>query len=1403
MRLFTRYRLTVALLVLILGLIVFLNDLGDFNTDIKPEVYIAPLDMIGRYLSSWTSSPYLGSPNFNVGLVPVLLVLAFLRWIGMSPEIAFKTFHLMLWLTAAWGTTKLVRSIAPRAGRWGALLAGVIYLANPYTIQAGATLAIALPLSLLPWQLYCYVRALRDHRSWAWPAGFGLTFFAMSGMNVAVVPLLQLLALIPVAVAIRSETRISWARITAVTAKCAAFVIGVSIYWLVPSAAARATGSQIVESSETLTGIAKVASFPEVLRGVGLWPLYGHDENGPWVAQHAVYVASPLVMIVTMVWPVLGLIALRWCTGVVRRLVAVSIAIAAVVMVGLFPSQEHPASPFGRALESVLKIPVMSAFRTTNKIGAVLALGLAIAIGVGMAAILPRVWRRPGAAPVVVGLTVVLLGAWTLPAIGGRLYTSQMNIPAYWNYAAKAADRGNPNSTVLMLPGQVRPDYRWTVERPDDVANSLFKRDAVIPETNPNASEPGANFLAALNDAVQSGSAPRNVISSMSRYLGADSVLLRRDMVWEDDGGAAPSVTTKLLSSDLGLKQSATFGYPSENVVDPAGDGPGGTKLPPLALYDVAQPRSAVRAESTDGTLVVAGDGFAFPALTDAGLLGTTPTVRYAQDLTAAQLAQALQSTGRLVITDTNARRDVIPNRLTAGMGPLLASNQKLDDTRTLGTKAADQTVLLRSGLGVTASTTGGTFFDLPYGVAEYAVDGDPTTAWRFGDFRRAVGQTLQVRLPGPTALGKIPVSQLPIGSVKIDKVTLTAGGRSSTVRLPDKGSATLDLGGVMADKATLKIDSIRGAGFNLVGLAELGIPGPKATRAARTPTTLSDRYDQLGTGARAQFAKTPLDILLTRVLNTPESNDDSERALRRVVTVPDTRDYAIQGNVRVTAPIERTYDDVAGYSRSSGARSSTFYFGNPVWRASQAADGNPKTAWVPGGSTRGEYWESTGPERTISRVKINQVRGPDKEPLWASRVQISVDGKAVLTASINPGQNTLTLPESVRGSKVRMTILGLSGKLTSAPPRFTEIDTGVTMQTTTPGPLDKADSRCLTVATVDGKAVRMRPDSKELAGPDQSGTRWVGCQDVTLDRGERRIEQADGFVLDSLTLKDKQGKAQPTPLPPQFKVTDNSSSAKTIKVTAGKAPYAVVIGQSIDPRWRATIDGKDAGAPVTIDGFSAGWVVPQGGSHTVKISFTPQRSSNIGLAVSTVVVLLALVLVVLAWWRRRRGPATRPHRLEAASVATRMRPEPAPATRTIRRQQAEARHTTGQRAPWPRPVRELGLLVLAGFAVGWAGLAAAAVVIAVLRWRPLRPSWLIGAGAGFAMLSIVVYVALLGSDRGEVTADAVASSLIPHYLAGGGLVIALVGVLLAHDHHHDDPDEDMADAITMEAPPA
>lgn len=906
---------------MVLALVVFANGWGTFHTDIKPEVYLAPGRMLRRYLSAWTYSPYLGSPNFNVGLAPVLLLVAALRELGLSAELTFKVFHFALWLLGAWGASRLLRDLIPGASRVAGLVAGVVFLANPYTVTAGATLAIALPLCLLPWQLLCLNRALRDLRSWAWPAGFGLTFFAMSGMNVAVVPVFQLLAVIPLTLVVRSLTALRWVQVATVLGKCAAFVVLLSLYWLVPSLAAIATGSSIVGSSETLEGIASVSSFPEVLRGLGQWSLYGRDADGPWVPEHQAYLVNPVVVLLTLLLPALALVALAYAPRPLSRLSAGWAALAAVVMVGLHPVQ-HP-SPFGSALRWLFEnVAPLSAFRTTNKIGSVLVVAFAMLLGWGALQLAARTAARPVLRPLLVQLAVVMVVGLSLPALTGRLYISDLTVPSYWQQAARVVDERDEGTRVLLLPGQTRSDYTWSEERPDDLTNSLLARDAVIPETTPNTSAAGANLLAALDDAVQSGTSPPATTSTFARYLGVGDVLVRHDVRWTEYAGAHPELVSGVLRRDPGLRLVDTFGAQGENVEPgPGAAGSSGSPLPPLQLYGVQDAVPTVRAAAAGRTLVVDGDGWAVPAMVRAGLLEDVPPFRYASSLTRAQFAALLGGEHRMVLTDTNARRSLSSNRLTNGQGALLPADEPSGPTRALGDDAALQTVLRTEGVEVSASQEGAAFYTVPYGVAANAVDGDPASSWLFGDFRRGTGARLTMTLPAPRTLEKVTVTQARVGSVRIHRVTVAAGGVSRTATLPAQGRKVFDFGGVRAREVTLRVDSLTGEGYNLVGISEVELGGAVSRRIARAPLGIAQLATGLDEEGRTALSDTPLDVLFTRVRGTPAGGDDAERRLDRDFALPDRRQFRIEGEVRGTGPPDTARRGVAGGEGSRAGR--------------------------------------------------------------------------------------------------------------------------------------------------------------------------------------------------------------------------------------------------------------------------------------------------------------------------------------------------------------------------------------------------------------------------------------------------------------------------------------------------
>lgn len=1396
--------------LVVLALAVFGNAFGHFHTDIKPEVYVTPGRMLQQYLSSWSTTPYLGAANFNVGLVPVLVWTSLLRLIGLSPEMTFKVFHFVLWVIGAWGAGRLLRHLLPKVSPWSVFVTSVVFLANPYTITGGSTLAIALPMCLLPWMLIALIKALRTPGSWVWPAAVGITFFAMSGMNVAVVPIYQLLMAVPVVLVLRRAWSIPWSAATAVVAKCGLFVIGLSLYWLVPSVAAQGTGAQVVRGSETLDGIAKVSSYLEVLRGLGMWTLYGRSDAGPWVPQYAIYITVAFVVLLTVMWPALALWSLRWTPPTLTRIAAVSIATAAVIMVGLFPGD--PSAPVGFVMEWAFEhVPGTVAFRTSNKIGAVLTLAFALSIGVGAHHVATRVRTVPGLRQISAAGAFVLVIAWAAPAFTGNLYISEFDVPDYWQQAADRVNDNPQSSRVLLLPGQVRPYYRWSQERPDDVSNSLFTRDTVIPETTSSTSAGGANFLNALDDTLQTESGVDNAMSTYARYLGVDQILLRHDVVWEDAGGARPGATARVLAGDPGLFGQANFGEPGRNIL-PQSIPPEDFReslLSPVQLYDVDEPVPTVRVAPTRGSLLIAGDAWSIPPLAREGLLRNTPLFRYTSDVDGADLATAVEHSGRIVLTDTNRRRASITNRLTAGNGALLTPEETPELTRALG-DADDQTVLRRSGILASATEEGATFFEMPNAVAENAVDGDPRTSWIFGDFRRAPGMQLDLTLPQEQTLDEVTIQQADLGPVGIDEVELSAGSTTVKGSFGADGELTLDLGGVKAKDVSLRVGTLRGEGFNLVGISEVDLGGDEtAQRTARLPRSLDEMYSRLTPRERQDFADVPLDVYLTRVLNTPATRDDTEADLRRDFTIPDDRRMRTTAKVRLDRDWETTYDRLEGVSTGATFRSASVFFNNSDLRASRAADGDDGTAWVPGGGMQGEWWEARadGPT-TFDEVTITQADGFGADTdgtRFATEVEVTVDGKPAGTGRVARGTSTVQLDRPVEGERIRVEVTDTEGDESATNARFTSIDTGLSQ-----GESSASADGCLTVATLDGEPVTMRPaDSSAVAVADSAGASWVGCERVDLSWGEHELRPVDGVTLDSLSLRDASGlKAAGQPPAPTSQIEGKAGGGAQIRTGASKGPYAVVLGQGYDPRWTATLDGKDLGPPVQVDGYSVGWIVDDASTaHEIDISFAPQRSATIALLVSTTFLVWALYLLGAHWWANRRpreeaddDPADAsttdadPAEVVAADATTEalvpltadsgttaapaavehVAPEEDPALDPLA-VSPTSRHGRSRR----RLVVEVATVVGAGLLVGWSGLLVAGAAIAALRWAGVRAVRLIDAGVVLLVLSAVWFVLGPGSTGGEVSADAISASLWPHRLAGGGLVLTILGALL------------------------
>jgi arabinofuranan 3-O-arabinosyltransferase len=173
--------------------------------------------------------------------------------------------------------------------------------------------------------------------------------------------------------------------------------------------------------------------------------------------------------------------------------------------------------------------------------------------------------------------------------------------------------------------------------------------------------------------------------------------------------------------------------------------------------------------------------------------------------------------------------------------------------------------------------------------------------------------------------------------------------------------------------------------------------------------------------------------------------------------------------------------------------------------------------------------------------------------------------------------------------------------------------------------------------------------------------------------------------------------------------------------------PFWLVLGQSYNDGWKATVDGKDLGRPQVLDGFANAWLVRPNGRETMAVTFTftPQKSVWVASAISGFALLLCAALALFAGRRRHRdlGHADAPtFRSLRAGIG--------PAARR------GAVITTG-----------LATALVVGVIVGpFEGLALGVVVAAALRWGrthlvlALGSPLLLAAAAGYILLQQTRY---------------------------------------------------------------
>jgi len=1319
---------------------VWLSSPGSFVPDIKPEVYLAPWRSAVDYLSAWREDPFLGSASFDVGLAPVAVVVAGLDALGAVPEVTVRLVRVALLVVGALGARQFVRSVSrDRATRAGRVVAAIAYVANPYVIVAGSTLAILLPWALLPWFALAVLAGLRHQGAWRHPVIAGLAFAAMTGINAGVVPLMQLLV-VPALIMVARAERVPWRHIVVTLARTAVVMVGLSAYWLVPALGAMGTGAVVLANSESPEAIAAPSSAAEVLRGLGLWPMYGGDAGDPWQPGFSGYLTSPWLVLLTGLLPALALAALalvRRTTAVVALLLIVP---SALVMVGQHPP-DHP-SPLGRTLGWLFEhVPVVGAFRTTNKVGAVLVLGAALALATAGSVLMMR--RTTARWRIVAGLGVVGLVtiAAVHPALAGRLFTVEYDVPDYWRAAAADLDAADDGSRVWFLPGQSQADYTWTEPIPDDLDKALLDRPSVIRYTLPTASAHAANLLLAADTTMQERTAPPAALRTYARYLGVGQLLVRRDQHWLPWHGAPPAEVDAQVRGSDGVRPGAMYGVPDENT---------GDSLSPLQVFDIVRGGHLVSAAPASDQVLIAGDGFAVAPAAQVGLLDGFVPFRYLADLDARGLKAAIEGGGRLVMTDTNRRLDWQQNRLTSAHGPLLPAGEPASTSFALG-GADDQTVLVVEGAKVTASHGGPRTGLLPWSAPELVLDGDVDTAWQFGDPGGGLGARLDIELTEMRAVDEVGVRIARLGPREVAWVRIMAGERGQLVAVGPDGVAVADFAGVVTDRLAVSVVDDRGDGDNLLGISEIEVEGVGSRRVARLPLTLTNLAGELDDEGRAALAAAPLDVLLSRQVGIEGATPDEERTLDRDVVLPDDRDFILEGRGRLVGSEDgQALDILLGGDPQVVARASSTAFDLITVRGSQAVDGDDDTAWLPGTPVIGSSLHLAGPSQALDEIVVGQRQTADGSHI--SEAEITVDGVSMGRYPLSAGETAIPLGVPA-ARELTLTITQLSNPAAEELVGITELEVGDWSLEL--DPVHEAVGRCVPIGSLDDAPLEAAV--AEPIGDDGTFT-LATCGDgrLQLGAGERRLRITGPWLLDRLYLLD--GDDDRTPRVdslPEIRLTSWSPRSRTVEVGGAHGPFTLVLAEAAGQAWTASVGGVELGPASELNGYATAWPMDLSGDAVVELHYGPQRRADVALAVS----LLTLVgcLAVLARGRKPGPFAARP------------------GPRGVDGEARQERDAVRARLVWS------ALLGAGAWFVGGPWLLGIAVVALVMdALVPVGRRTLVLGGATLVAAAPVVYLLVNRGSLATVTPELVTGAPAAHVLALSGLLL----VVMAHLPH-------------------
>ena len=1385
---------------------------GQDTADTKINLHVDPLRYLTDLVSVWSPTEGLGhvqGGQYSGYLWPMDPFFALGHVLGLPDWVTERLWLGGLLALAAWGMVRLVDALLGRRRGAAHLVAGVVYMVNPYVVIFTSRMTVfLLAYAALPWLMLIAHRGLREPRRWWWPAAFALvTTSSGGGVNATVTALVLLGPVLLVLYEVRLRD-VTGAAAWSLAWRTALATAVASAWWVVPLLVQARYGLNFLQFTEQIGAIWATTSLPESLRLMGYWPTYLGVGFGsrliPDYQDAATLLFNPWVVASSLLVPALALGGYVWT----RRWRYGPFLLALVLVALLMMTVGFPSGTLARSGATFIynHVSAVQFLRTTYKAGPLLALAVALLAGGAATALWGLLNGLARTAALVVVAALVVLSS--LPLFQGRaLELTYTAVPSAWTDAGQDLNARLPaNSRAVVLPGQAYAYYNWggTV---DPILIATTKRPVAIRNVPPFDDLHATDFLWTVDDLVQQQRLLPGELGPLLDLMSARAVVTATD---DDDalsGALAPDAAAQVLSTQAGLGRPAHSYGPVKAFVSPSQTADPSQRLPQVRIYDTPA-RGLVRIEPRGPATIVDGSAQGVADIAALGRLPRSQPLFYAGDESAATIRRQALAGGDVFITDSNRRRVFVTSRVDANVGatepatdPFSADAALVDPFADRGSDA--QTVAQFTGVRDVQAPYNPELAQFPQHSPYAAFDGNPNTSWQADPTLDPSRFWVQVTFDAPRNVPYIDL--LPDQSDPLVQVThVQIAGRTFAVH-PGWNRLALGLRHVGALRITL--GRVRTLGSNTGsagGLAEVRIPGVHVGELLRPPvlaeqalrgqdlshTPLTYVLERTTADNPLQRGPAPVQVVSHGARLQAEATliseaQDAETGIARVIDPPAARRWTISGlaTVSPTAP-DPALDRLAGTVTGTAAfNSSGRLEGLPRYRASSAFDGAAGTAWVaPIGPYQPAWIAWTTPRpHTLRRFQLVRSALPVRFP---TRVTIIAGGAgagaaaaagapagsgrasgagaaAGVTAAVGP-TGIVTLPRSLRARSFRVDVVAAAGSDRAAV-GIAEIR-GAGIPHATPGRHPLITSRCGQLsATAGGQPVALRL-SGTVAGLDQGEPLTVtacggpvalpaSSTDVTVNPGLARplLISLRSPAPDPLAWVGGTGISGTRASGSVIDSGDQRNGSYTGVRVHVATPSWLVLGESYSPGWQATCNGRSLGAPRVIDVFANGWPVGPG-CRTVSITFAPQTEIDAGYLVG--VLACILLVLVLVFTRPRPAPPDAPEPLRPAETLPRL-----PARRAIAVGVAAA------------AVFGFVFALRAGIVLG--------PVTALVLWRGLPTRRLIQAAAVLLVVTVpALYVLFPGQNQGGYDLGYITQHMGAHWVAVGAFVLLLLAVL-------------------------